>query len=64
MDEGIVEGSEDTSNAKDHFTCSVKSARNIVWGLLDVRTFANLGAEGDVLRGGAFDLLFGRHFGC
>jgi hypothetical protein len=26
------------------------------------QTFANLRAEGDILRGGAFDLLFGRHF--
>jgi hypothetical protein len=26
-----------------------------------MRTFANLRAEGDVLRGGAFDLLLGRH---
>ncbi len=64
MDESVVEGSEDTSDAEDHFTCGFKLARNIVWEMFLVRTFADLRAEGDVLRGGAFDLLLGRHVGC
>lgn len=65
VDEGVVEGGEDTSNAEDELTCSggYKLEKNlalagsaIVAGSL---TLAGLGAEGDVLLGGTGGLLGG-----
>jgi len=43
MDEGIIEGSEDTSDAKDHFTYDNRSARGGL-RMAVMSTFANLRA--------------------
>lgn len=62
MDKGIVEGSEDTGNAKDEFTCSSNSirAQYALW-VLGFLTFSDLRAKRDVLGGSALNLLLGRH---
>ena len=60
MDEGIIEGSEDTSDAKDHFTYDKQISKGGL-RMAIMSTFANLRAQGDVLRGRTFDLLLGRH---
>jgi hypothetical protein len=63
MDEGVVEGSEDAGHAEDIFTCGRRSISG-PFGFHELpQTFANLRTERDVLRSGALDLLFGRHFG-
>lgn len=59
MDEGVIEGGKNSRDAEDEFTW-----RTLLDYLLlgkCMLTFANLRAEGDVLGGGAFDLLLGRH---
>ena len=43
MDEGIIEGSEDTSDAKDHFTYDNRSAGGEL-KMAIMSTFANLRA--------------------
>ena len=42
MDECIVEGSEDTSDAKNHLTFEGESSRSSRGQALDMRTFADL----------------------
>jgi hypothetical protein len=64
MDKGIVEGSEDASDAEDEFTCVITTVSHFVplqSFNFACRTFSDLGTKGDVLGGGAFDLLLGRH---
>ena len=66
MDEGVIEGGEDTGDAEDEFTCG-GDIRNFfehpIGGGEGLLTFSDLGAERDVLGGGALDLLLGRHDG-
>jgi hypothetical protein len=70
VDEGIIEGGEDTGDTKHIFAfCRVSMRIAEVYrenceefsgcGL----TFSNLRTERDVLGRGAFDLLLGRHLG-
>jgi hypothetical protein len=44
MDEGIVEGSEDTGDAKNHFTYEQGVSQRNLRTALEMRTFANLRA--------------------
>lgn len=71
MDEGVVERGEDTSNAEDELTCAnggVSSVPSLTASRYQLnlkgiaRTLTGLGAQGDVLLGGA-DGLLGRHLG-
>lgn len=60
MDECIVEGSKDAGNAKDVFTYGlVSELGNSRMGKR--LAFSDLRAKRDILGGGAFDLLLGRH---
>jgi hypothetical protein len=64
MDEGIVEGREDTGNTEYIFTCvtgSTTCSCNETWTM---QTFANLRTQRDVFSSRALNLLLGRHLGC
>lgn len=63
MDEGVVEGCEDTGDAEDEFTWTILEGglggrdRGIVLAFSDLR------AKGDILGSTALDLLLWRHLG-
>jgi hypothetical protein len=66
VDEGVVEGGEDTGDAEDKLACaehiSVSCAYNCVVHMPN-HTIADLGTKLDVLLRTALDLLLGCH-GC
>lgn len=66
MDEGVVEGGEDTGNAKDELACWDMVSANGSWcdscvAILAVLTLADLGTEGDVLLRSADGGFLGGH---
>ena len=66
VDEGVVEGGEDTGNAKDELACWDVVSANASWcdscvAVLAVLTLADLGTEGDVLLGSADGGFLGGH---
>lgn len=70
VDEGVVEGGEDTGNAEDEFTCenggarqsrSVSRGMQCSQGLKNRLTLADLRSERDVLLRRAHGLSLGRH---
>lgn len=63
MDKGIVEGSENSCDAKDKLACEYISP-SIHDAVHDLSTFADLWAEGDVLLGWAGCSFLGWHVVC
>lgn len=66
VDEGVVEGGEDTGNAEDELACAKQKSVTLPFRLQNVEfgvahTIADGGAQGDVLLGSTDDLL-GGHF--
>lgn len=71
VDEGVVEGGEDTGNAEDELTCENGGVRQFIsslcaercdgWTRGDWLTLADLRSEGDVLLRRARGLSLGRH---